>query len=61
MRWVLLAVVVVLLAGCSHDTVRPPPGSEMSAATLAKDCANPQWKNENLGLWYSVCRRPMQW
>jgi hypothetical protein len=33
----------------------------MSAAALAKTCADPNWKKENLGLWYSVCRRPVQW
>ncbi len=61
MRLAVLAVLVVLLGGCSHSSDRPPPGSEMSAATLAKNCANPKWKEENLGLWYSVCRRPMRW
>lgn len=60
-RLAALAVVIVLLTGCSHDTVRPPPGSEMSAAALARHCANPKWKQENLGLWYSVCRHPMHW
>ena len=61
-RWVALALAIVLLAGCSHDdTVRPPLGAEMSAATLAKTCADPHWKQQNLGLWYSVCRHPVQW
>jgi hypothetical protein len=58
----VVVLVISLLTGCSHGTSdRPPPGSEMSAATLAKTCADPNWKKENLGLWYSVCRRPMQW
>jgi outer membrane biogenesis lipoprotein LolB len=60
-RLAVLALVIVLLAGCSHDAVRPPPGAEMSAAALAKTCADPNWKKQNLGLWYSVCRRPMHW
>jgi hypothetical protein len=61
-RWAVLALGIVLLAGCSHGADdRPPPGSEMSAAALAKTCADPNWKKQNLGLWYSVCRRPMQW
>ena len=60
-RLAVLALVTALLAGCSHHTIRPPPGSEMSAAELAKTCADPHWKKENLGLWYSVCQRPMRW
>ena len=28
---------------------------------LKRDCANEQWKQQNLGLWYSVCRQPMKW
>ncbi len=61
MRGAVLALGLLLLAGCSHASDRPPPGSEMSAAALAKTCADPNWKKENLGLWYSVCRQPVQW
>jgi outer membrane biogenesis lipoprotein LolB len=61
-RLAVLALVIVLLAGCSHSTDEPPSsGAEMSAGTLAKTCADPEWKKQNLGLWYSVCRRPLQW
>jgi hypothetical protein len=28
---------------------------------VEKNCADPQWKDKNLGLWYSVCRRSMNW
>jgi hypothetical protein len=61
-RWAVLALGIILLAGCSHTVDdRPPPGSQMSASALAKTCANPNWKKQNLGLWYSVCQHPMQW
>ena len=28
---------------------------------VKRNCADPQWKEKNLGLWYSVCRRPLSW
>jgi hypothetical protein len=34
---------------------------QSSDAVLKKDCADENWKNQNLGLWYSVCRQPMRW
>lgn len=61
MRLGVLALLAVLLAACSsHDPVAPPNATE-SAAMVAKNCADPQWKDKNLGLWYSVCRQPIQW
>lgn len=61
MRLGILALLAVLLAACSdHDPVAPPGATE-SAAAVAKNCADPQWKDKNLGLWYSVCRQPIQW
>jgi hypothetical protein len=49
-----------MLAGCSGS---PPPdvNSTASAETLKKNCADPHWREQNLGLWYSVCRKPLQW
>ena len=32
-----------------------------SDQVLQKDCADPAWKQQNLGLWYSVCRQPLRW
>jgi hypothetical protein len=55
------AAAAVLLAGCSDDK---PGGTEtqpQAEAILHKDCGNPKWREENLGLWYSVCRKPMNW
>jgi hypothetical protein len=59
----LLFVVLALamLAGCSDST--PPALPENRAKEqqiLLKHCDNPTWREQNLGLWYSVCRPPMQ-
>ncbi len=61
MRLALLALALVVLAACGDKTPAPPADAAESAAILKKDCADPQWKEENLGLWYSVCRQPMRW
>jgi hypothetical protein len=55
----IFILTAAILAGCSHS-VTPRP-DEATPAMVAKDCANPHWKQENLGLWYSICRKPMQW
>ena len=56
----LLALLIVV-AGCSSDTPVPHSDPQASAALLKKDCEDPKWKEENLGLWYSVCRQPLRW
>jgi len=69
-RRIFLTVAVTLpLAGCgwfgghkadeqAAASAGPTPSSD---AVLKKDCADEQWKQQNLGLWYSVCRQPMKW
>jgi hypothetical protein len=63
----LLLTVALTLSACGwfgHDdqnaaataAARPP-----SDVVLKKDCSDEQWKQQNLGLWYSVCRQPMRW
>lgn len=54
------------LSGCgwfgSKDAEPTNTASQVpSAEILRKDCADEQWKQQNLGLWYSVCRQPMRW
>jgi PBP1b-binding outer membrane lipoprotein LpoB len=63
-RAVFFALVgAILLIGCSDD--KPAPTSTASDANaeelLKKNCADPKWKEQNLGLWYSVCRQPLRW
>jgi len=68
-RALLVTTVVMLpLCGCGwfghKDADQPPPApgpAQTSDEILQKDCNNPQWKQQNLGLWYSVCRQPMRW
>ena len=39
-----------------------PAGSALSSDdVLKRDCADENWKKQNLGLWYSVCRQSMKW
>lgn len=62
MRALVLIVAAALLAGgCSGDS--PPPAASAARAeeTLKRNCADPQWREQNLGLWYSVCRQPVRW
>jgi hypothetical protein len=69
-RIFLIVAVALPLGGCgwfSHkdkDADKPPKpaGPALSSdEVLKKDCADDQWKQQNLGLWYSVCRQPMKW
>ena len=75
MRRAFLIVAAVLpLAGCgwfgghkSDDqaaaaaAVAPAGPAPSSDEVLKRDCADEKWKQQNLGLWYSVCRQPMKW
>jgi hypothetical protein len=58
-RWAFFFAAALALVACSSGPTRQP--DEASAATVAKDCADPHWKAANLGLWYSICRKPVQW
>ena len=60
-RLAMLAVMSLALAACSSATPPPPSDPQASAAILKKDCTDPKWQQENLGLWYSVCRQPLRW
>ena len=50
-----------LLAGCSESTPVAPASATLSAAMVEKNCNDPKWREQNLGLWYSVCRPPLRW
>lgn len=56
-----VGALTVLLGWCSDDKPVATAPQAASEATLKKDCADPQWREQNLGLWYSVCRRPLRW
>jgi hypothetical protein len=61
MRVGVLVLLAMALAACSDPTPVAPASATESAAMVEKNCADPQWKDKNLGLWYSVCRQPMHW
>ena len=61
MRAVLVILAALLLAGGCSDDKPAAVGATMSPDDLKRNCADPQWKEKNLGLWYSVCRRPLSW
>jgi len=59
----LLFVLATAIAasGCSGDKATPPQSKTSSEEIVKRDCADPKWKEQNLGLWYSVCRQPLRW
>ncbi len=69
-RKFLVLAVALPLAGCGWFGGHKDDQAETTPATvstlssdevLKKDCADQNWKQQNLGLWYSVCRQPMRW
>jgi hypothetical protein len=53
--------LVLLTAGCG-DGDKSAPASNLSSEEIRKrNCADPAWREQNLGLWYSVCRQPLRW
>lgn len=65
--FLILAVSLPLAAcgwfGSKKEEAPPTPGGPTlsSDEILQRDCADDKWKQQNLGLWYSVCRQPMKW
>jgi major membrane immunogen (membrane-anchored lipoprotein) len=54
--------VSILASGCgSSDKPASTASDASSEEILKKNCADPKWKEQNLGLWYSVCRQPLRW
>jgi hypothetical protein len=70
-RLTFLALAMALtLGGCGwlgighkdEDNAAASAAARMpSDEILKKDCTDETWKQQNLGLWYSVCRQPMRW
>jgi hypothetical protein len=57
----ILILMAAALAGCSDSAPKPPADATESAAVVQKNCSDPHWREQNLGLWYSVCRQPLRW
>jgi len=62
-RAVFFILAVALAAsGCSHDDKSVATSTDAgAAAVLQRNCADAKWREQNLGLWYSVCRQPLRW
>ena len=58
--YVVLAAAM-LVSGCSDDKQAATASQASSEEILKKNCADPKWREQNLGLWYSVCRQPLRW
>lgn len=54
-------VLVLLTAGCGDNKPAVPAGDANSEEILKRNCADEKWRQQNLGLWYSVCRQPLRW
>ncbi len=53
---VIALPLLAVLSGCHHDSVTDDPRHDVQTeATREQDCADPQWKEANLGLWYNIC------
>lgn len=52
----LLALTAVSgLSGCKSSPADDPQHDRQTEAAREQDCANPDWKAANLGLWYNIC------
>jgi hypothetical protein len=60
MRFAILVIMAAALAACSSSSTAQPGPTE-SAAMVRKNCNDPHWRQQNLGLWYSICPTPMRW
>jgi hypothetical protein len=62
MRLGLLVALVIFAAGCGDgDKPEVATGQTLSEEALKQRCADPQWREKNLGIWYAVCRQSSAW
>jgi hypothetical protein len=52
---VLALPLFAVLAGCHDSMTQNAQHDAQTEAAREQDCANPQWKAANLGLWYNIC------
>jgi len=54
---VVTICALAFLAGCGgHGSAIDPVRDQQEAIQQQKDCADPKWKEDHLGVWYSICR-----
>ena len=54
-------MIAAMLAACGSSSAPATAGATESAAMVRKKCDDPHWRQQNLGLWYSICPTPMRW
>lgn len=60
-RIALMVALAAFLSGCGGDKPEATAGPTLSEEALKQKCANQQWRDRNLGIWYAVCRQPATW
>lgn len=53
----VMALLVPVLSACGKTLpTEDPQHDARTDARREQDCADPQWKAANLGLWYNLCQ-----
>jgi hypothetical protein len=60
-RIALVIAIALSAAGCGGDKSDIAAGPTLSEEALQQKCADAQWRDQNLGIWYAVCRRSANW
>jgi hypothetical protein len=60
-RVALLVAIALSVTGCGRDKPQVSAGQTLSAEEVKQKCADPEWREKNLGIWYAVCRQPAAW
>jgi hypothetical protein len=55
LAWAAVAVAALSACSSSGNAIDPVEDAKESVRQQ-KDCADPEWKDAHLGVWYSVCR-----
>ena len=59
--WLFLSLTLLAgLSACKTPVTDDPRHDQKTEARREQDCANPQWKAANLGLWYNICSDTQQ-
>ena len=53
--------MALLVVGCGRDKPEVTAGQTLTAEAVKEKCADPQWRDKNLGIGYAVCRQPVCW
>lgn len=56
-----LSLALLLLTGGCGDKPSAITSDVKAEQVLKRDCGDAKWREQNLGLWYSLCRQPLKW